>query len=243
MSAAVVIPARYGSTRLEGKPLKDIAGIPMIIWVAQNCKKSKADRVIVVTDDQRIFDECVKVEGLEVTLSDPSLPSGTDRVAKVANYLNNDIIINVQGDEPFIDPKLIDSLIDDLKSSDAVMNTACVKIDEETALNPNVVKVVCDNQGYALYFSRLPIPFYREDGGEKVYYKHIGIYGYRRSFLKVFTSLEPSNHERAEKLEQLRALDNGYKIKVIETDYNSISVDTEEDLIRANKYAMEILNG
>lgn len=243
MSAAVVIPARYGSTRLEGKPLKEIAGVPMIIWVAQNCKKSKADRVIVVTDDQRIFDECVKVDGLEVTLSDPALPSGTDRVAKVANYLNSDIIINVQGDEPFIDPKLIDSLIDDFENSDAVMNTACVRIDEETAQNPNVVKVVRDNQGYALYFSRSPIPYYRDENEKKYYYKHIGIYGYRKSFLKVFTSLEPSIHEKVEKLEQLRALDNGYKIKVIETDYNSISVDTEEDLIKANKYAMEILNG
>jgi 3-deoxy-manno-octulosonate cytidylyltransferase (CMP-KDO synthetase) len=241
--SAVVIPARYASTRLEGKPLREIAGVPMIVWVAQNCKKSKADRVIIVTDDSRIFDECSKVEGVEVTLSDPSLPSGTDRVAKVAQYLNDDIVINVQGDEPFIDPKLIDSLIEDLKSTDAIMNTACVKIDEAAALNPNTVKVVRDNQGYALYFSRSLIPFYRDEKGGRYYFKHIGIYGYRRSFLKVFTSLGPSTNENIEKLEQLRALDNGFRIKVIETDYNGISVDTEEDLIKANKYAMEILNG
>lgn len=243
MSAAVVIPARYASTRLEGKPLKEIAGIPMIVWVAQNCKKSKANRVIVVTDDTRILDECKKIDGIEVTMSDPNLPSGTDRVAKVARFLDDDIIINVQGDEPFIDYKVIDMLIDDLNSSDAVMNTACVKIDETTAQNPNVVKVVFDKTGYALYFSRSPIPYYRDKDEQKFFYKHIGIYGYRRSFLKVFTSLEPSVHESIEKLEQLRALDNGYKIKVIETDYNGISVDTEEDLKKANKYAMEILNG
>ncbi|MEF3255874.1 MAG: 3-deoxy-manno-octulosonate cytidylyltransferase [Deferribacterales bacterium] len=243
MTAAIVIPARYGSSRLEGKPLKEIAGVPMISWVARNCMKSKADRVIVVTDDQRIFDECVKIEGLEVTMSDPNLPSGTDRVAKVAQYLKTDIVINVQGDEPFIDPKLINSLIDDFKDSDAVMNTASVRIDEETAQNPNVVKVVKDLNGYALYFSRYPIPFYRDGDIEKRYYKHIGIYGYRRSFLKVFTSLEPSVLERSEKLEQLRVLENGYKIKVIETDYNGISVDTEEDLIAANNYAKRLING
>lgn len=243
MTAAIVIPARYGSSRLEGKPLKEIAGVPMISWVAGNCMKSKADRVIVVTDDQRIFDECVKIEGLEVTMSDPNLPSGTDRVAKVAQYLKTDIVINVQGDEPFIDPKLINSLIDDFKDSDAVMNTASVRIDEETAQNPNVVKVVKDLNGYALYFSRYPIPFYRDGDIEKRYYKHIGIYGYRRSFLKVFTSLEPSVLERSEKLEQLRVLENGYKIKVIETDYNGISVDTEEDLIAANNYAKRLING
>ncbi|MGB9732096.1 MULTISPECIES: 3-deoxy-manno-octulosonate cytidylyltransferase [Calditerrivibrio] len=243
MSVAVVIPARYASTRLEGKPLKEIAGVPMIAWVAQNCKKSKANRVIVVTDDARILDECKKIDGIEATMSDPSLPSGTDRVAKVARYLDDDIIINVQGDEPFIDYKVIDMLIDDLNNSDAVMNTACVKIDETTAQNPNVVKVVFDKTGYALYFSRSPIPYYRDKEAQKFFYKHIGIYGYRKNFLKIFTSLEPSVNENIEKLEQLRALDNGYKIKVIETEYNGISVDTEEDLIKANKYAMEILNG
>ncbi|MCX8084941.1 MAG: 3-deoxy-manno-octulosonate cytidylyltransferase [Calditerrivibrio sp.] len=243
MNAAVVIPARYGSTRLEGKPLKEIAGVPMIVWVIQNCKKSKADRVIVVTDDNRIFDECRKIEGVEVTLSDPDLPSGTDRVAQVAKYLESDIIINVQGDEPFIDPKLIDDMIDDLAKGDAVMNTACVSIDPDTARNPNTVKVVLDKDGYAIYFSRSVIPFDRDGHGRVEYLKHIGIYGYRRSFLRVFTSLEKSFLEEIEKLEQLRAIENGYKIKVIKTNYRGISVDTEEDLIEANKYAKRLLNG
>ncbi|MCA1932452.1 MAG: 3-deoxy-manno-octulosonate cytidylyltransferase [Calditerrivibrio sp.] len=243
MTAAIVIPARYGSTRLEGKPLRDIAGIPMISWVAQNCMKSKARRVIVVTDDQRIFDECVKIEGLEVTLSDPNIPSGTDRVAKVAQYLKDDIIINVQGDEPFIDPDLINQLIDDFERSDALMNTASVEIDEVTAQNPNVVKVVKDSEGYGLYFSRSPIPYYRDSDVPKRYFKHIGIYGYRRGFLKVFTGLTPGFLEQAEKLEQLRVLENGYKIRVIDTSYNGIAVDTEDDLILANKYAKGLLNG
>jgi len=233
MTSAVVIPARYSSKRLEGKPLKEIGGVPMIVWVAQNCLKSKADRVIVVTDDMRILDVCRDIENLEVTLSEPDLPSGTDRVAKVAQYLENDIIINVQGDEPFIDPNLINTLIDDFKDSDAVMNTACVRIGYDLALNPNIVKVVRDIKLNAIYFSRSPIPYYRDKTSNKIYLKHIGIYGYRRSFLKVFSKLEEGSLEKIEKLEQLRAIEHGYRIHVIETDYEGISVDTEEDLILA----------
>lgn len=243
MTSAVVIPARYGSKRLEGKPLKGIGGIPMIVWVAQNCLKSKADRVIVVTDDTRILDACKGIERLEVTLSEPGIPSGTDRVAKVAQYLENDIVINVQGDEPFIDPTLINILIDDFKDSDAVVNTACVRISYDTALNPNIVKVVRDLELNAIYFSRSPIPYYRDETSNKLYFKHIGIYGYRRRFLKIFSKLEEGTLEKIEKLEQLRAIEHGYKIHVIETDYDGISVDTEEDLILANKYAEGLING
>lgn len=237
----VVIPARFASTRLPGKPLKKIAGVPMVLRVAERCMKSKADRVIVATDSTEILDVCSHMDGLESSMSSPDLQSGTDRVAAVSKFSDDDIIINVQGDEPFIDPKLIDMMIDDLEANpDVLMNTAMVKFsDDEDPSDTNAVKVVTDNKGFALYFSRSMIPHDRDGGGNVEYYRHIGIYGYRSGWLQEFASLEPSGLEQIEKLEQLRALEKGVRIKVIETDYKPVSVDTEEDLIKAE----EIMNG
>lgn len=237
----VVIPARFASTRLPGKPLKKIKGVPMILRVAERCLKSKADRVIVATDSEEILKVCETIDGLESTMSSPDLQSGTDRVAVVARFALDDIIINVQGDEPFIDPALIDALIDDLeRNKDVQMITAaCTFAPDENPADTNAVKVVMDKNGKALYFSRALIPHDRDSGGNVEYYRHIGIYGYRREWLLKFASLEQSALEQAEKLEQLRALENGTGVKVIKTDYRPVSVDTEEDLKRAE----QIING
>jgi len=242
--AVVVIPARYASTRLPGKPLAKINGVPMILRVAENCMKSIADRVIVATDNQEILQVCEKMDGLESVMSPEDIQTGTDRVARVAKYLQDDVIINVQGDEPFIDPELINALVKDLEDNkDAHMNTACVKFTEdEDPNNPNVVKVVKDVKGNALYFSRSAVPFDR-DGSKPTYFKHIGIYGFNRKFLMEYAGMEESGLEKSEKLEQLRALENGYKIRVVETDYNPISVDTPEDLEKCEKYLTGMKNG
>jgi len=236
----VVIPARMASTRFPGKPLKKISGVPMILRVAENCLKTSADRVIVATDDEDIMRTCESLDGLESTMSSPDITSGTDRVAVVAKFILDDIFINVQGDEPFIDPKLVDALIKDLQDNpDVIMNTAACVFDEGEDVNdPNSVKVVMDKDDFALYFSRSPIPFNR-DGKSVDYYKHIGIYGFRKDWLMKFSEMEPSSLEMTESLEQLRALDNGVKIKVIKTDYKPVSVDTEEDL----KKAEELMDG
>jgi len=237
----VVIPARYASTRLPGKPLKKIKGVPMILRVAERCLKSKADRVVVATDSEEIMLACEVLEGLESSMSSPDLQSGTDRVAVVAKFSLDDIIINVQGDEPFIDPELIDALIDDLEQNpDVKMNTAaCTFSEGEDPADVNSVKVTMDKNGKALYFSRSLIPNDRDAVGNVEYYKHIGIYGYRRDWLLEFAELEPSSLEKTEQLEQLRALENGTDIKVLKTEYKPVSVDTEEDLQKAE----EIING
>lgn len=236
--STIVIPARYASTRLPGKPLIKIDDIPMIHRVANQCLKSKADRVIVVTDHADILDFCDKIDGVEVTMSDPNIPSGTDRVAKVMKFVNDDVVINVQGDEPFIDPLLIDALIDDLNQhSDVEMNSAFTEIDSTEADNPNCVKVVVDTDGFGMYFSRSPIPYDRDGSSRIPYLKHIGIYGYRRDFLLKYADMDESGLEQTEKLEQLRALENGHRIKMIKTDYNCISVDTKEDVELAEKIA------
>lgn len=235
--SVVVIPSRMASTRLPGKPLRKIAGVPMILRVAENCLKSVADRVIVATDAKEILEACEGFEGLESTMTADDIQSGTDRVARVAKFVEDDIIINVQGDEPFIDPELINELIKDLSENPQVlMNTAaCTFAEGEDVKDPNCVKVVLDKNGFALYFSRLPIPYDRDGKGGVTYYKHIGIYGFRKSWLMQFAKLEQTELEDIEKLEQLRALENGVSIKVIKTDYKPVSVDTEEDLVKAEE--------
>ena len=237
----IVIPARYASTRLPGKPIRKIKDVPMILRVAERCMRSKADRVIVATDSKDILEVCEGMDKLESTMSSPELQSGTDRVAVVAKFIMDDIIINVQGDEPFIDPELIDMLINDLENNPSVMmNTAACRFGKDEDVNdPNCVKVVKDAEGNALYFSRAAIPFNRDNAAGVEYFKHIGIYGYRKEWLLKFADMEPSALEQIEKLEQLRALESGVKIKVLETEYKPVSVDTEEDLIKAE----EILNG
>jgi len=231
-----VIPARYASTRFPGKPLADIAGKPMIEWVYERATKAKLiDEVVVATDDERIF-STVESFGGKVVMTGSEHPSGTDRLAEVAQmYEKTDIILNVQGDEPLIEPKLIDMLTDELLKDDSLnMATAKVLLKEKEIPDPAAVKVVTDKNGYALYFSRSLVPYPRNKIASLASYKHIGIYAYRKDFLLKFAKMEQGYLEQIEGLEQLRALENGYKIKVIETDFLCIGVDTPEDLQEVN---------
>ncbi len=238
-----VIPARYASTRLPGKPLKDIAGEPMICRVYDRASLAqRTEATVVATDDKRI-ETVVEAHGGHAVMTKKDHPTGTDRLAEVAEKLPDyDLIINVQGDEPLIDPDLIDSLaaaFDD--DPDLQMATVKTEIaDEAEQANPNNVKVVTDKNGYALYFSRSLLPYPRHHLGIPVY-KHIGIYAYKRDFLLKYAKLEPTPLERAESLEQLRALENGYRIKVIETTSRFVGVDTEEDLAEVNRIYKDML--
>jgi 3-deoxy-manno-octulosonate cytidylyltransferase (CMP-KDO synthetase) len=239
-----VIPSRYASKRLPGKSLALIAGKPMVQWVYEQAKKAtKVDRVIVATDHEEIK-LCVESFSGEVRLTDPDLPSGTDRVFAAIEKEEADIIINLQGDEPFVSPQLLDDLVATFQNSLINISTPVCKIDELHELdNPNVVGVVRDVNGFALYFSRSTIPFIREEKEisnwlqKHTFYKHIGIYAYRKPCLQELVQLKESSLEKSEKLEQLRFLENGYKINTIMTSYNSISVDTKADLKRVNELA------
>lgn len=248
-----IIPARYASTRFPGKPLAIINGKSIIQYVFEAASKaSLINRVIVATDDERIFRK-VEEFGGEAWMTSSNHISGTDRISEVAKKIDADIIVNVQGDEPLIEPEVIDMAVEPFLQSPLPpftkggeggffqMGTICTEIKSEDELkDPNVVKVVSDRNGYALYFSRSPIPYNRDTQGNPPSppflkggqggFKHIGIYVYRKDFLIKFSELSPTPLEETEKLEQLRALEHGYKIKVIKTDYDSIGVDTPEDL-------------
>ena len=230
-----VIPARYDSTRLPGKPLKDICGKPMICRVYERAQKSKlADEIIVATDDERILQAVEKNSG-RAMMTDKNHKTGTDRLAEVAEkFPDAKIIVNVQGDEPLIEPRLIDELIEQFTDENLQMATVATEIADDEMNNPNNVKVVIDKNNNALYFSRSLIPYPRNKNKSKVY-KHIGIYAYRRNFLLEYAKMESTELEQAESLEQLRALENGYKIRVIKSDCKFIGVDTEEDLKLVNE--------
>lgn len=226
-----VIPARLESSRFPKKLLQTIEGKPLLQFVYDNAKHAKRiERVIVACDHEAIKD-CVESFGGEAILTSAHHTSGTERVAEVAKRLACEFIVNLQGDEPLMRSEVIDQVVAALqRDSSCVMSTACVsKNDPEEFSNPNVVKVAKERNGWALYFSRAPIPCDRDGGGRSHYFKHLGIYGYRRDFLLQFSMLAPSSLEQREKLEQLRVLENGYRIKVVETIYDSIGVDTEED--------------
>lgn len=252
MKAIVVIPARYGSTRLLGKPLIEINGEPLIQYVYENAIKSRlAEKVVVATDDERVL-RAVTNFGGEAVMTSEAHPSGTDRVAEVVKGMDVEVVVNLQGDEPMIRPEMIDdviSILTDDKRAD--MGTLVKRIDNlRDALDPNVVKAVFDKEEFAMYFSRSPIPFYRDffeikpakasEHGSAFqisctddnyrFFKHIGIYSYRRDILLQLTEIVPSYLEIAERLEQLRALQNGFRIKVKETPYDTLGVDTAEDL-------------
>ena len=236
MKVLCVIPARYASTRLPGKPLSMIVGKPMIQHVYERaCQAQLPDEVVVATDNE-LVEKAVLDFGGKVVMTSPDHPSGTDRLAEVAlMYPDVDVIVNVQGDEPMIPPEVIDRLAEAF-NGDADLNMATMKVvmDEDDYENPAAVKVVTDQQGYALYFSRSLMPYPRnKPEGFKVF-KHVGIYAYRRNFLLKYAALAPTPLEKAESLEQLRALENGYKIKVLESDFQGIGVDTPEDLAAVN---------
>ena len=241
MQFGCIIPARYGSTRLPGKPLADIAGKPMIQRVYERVSQAtKTMYTIVATDDKRVFNT-VQGFGGTVMMTNPNHPTGTDRLAEVAaQYTDLDVIINVQGDEPMIDFTLIDDLARLFEDDPNLqMATVATPLLEEEYDEPSAVKVVLNNRNDAMYFSRSLIPYPRQDF-VKAPLKHIGIYAYRRDFLLNYANMEPTAAEQTESLEQLRALENGYTIRVILTDKRFIGVDTPEDLARVNAiYAQE----
>ncbi len=238
MTAIAVIPARYGSTRLEGKPLADILGRPMIQWVYNAVKGAeRVDHVIVATDDRRI-EHTAKGFGAEVVMTSSGCRTGTERVAEAVKGLTADVVVNVQADEPFVEPALIDTLVESMEDESAHIATPMTPLrDEESMNNPNVVKVVTDRRGFALYFSRSPIPYRRAHKRAFILYRHMGIYVYRKEVLLELSGLSPTPLEEAEGLEQLRALEYGYRIKLVEWARDTISVDTPEDLEDARRFA------
>jgi len=232
LDIVAVIPARFASSRFPGKPLADIDGRSMIEHVYRRAEASPVvSRVIVATDDLRIA-TTVTAFGGQVRLTRPDHQSGTDRLAEVASTLDCDIVVNVQGDEPLLDPRAIAEVVAPFSDPSVMMTTLYRRIHNPAELSdPNIVKVVLDRAGFALYFSRAPIPYARDPrGGWPPLYRHIGVYAYYRSALLVLASLEPTPLERTESLEQLRALEHGIRIKAVETAYDSIGVDTPADL-------------
>lgn len=232
LKTAALIPARYNSTRFPAKALADIAGKPMIIRVYKAVEKSEnIDSVYVATDDKRIK-EAVEKAGGQVIMTAATHQSGTDRIAEAALKIEADLIVNVQGDEPLIEASSINQALEPFaKEKDLKMSTLKRSITAGEAQNSDVVKVITDQNDYALYFSRSPIPYYRaEKVKNRNYYQHIGLYVYRRDFLLKYAQMQQTELEKAESLEQLRALENGYKIKVIETKANLIGVDRKEDI-------------
>jgi 3-deoxy-manno-octulosonate cytidylyltransferase (CMP-KDO synthetase) len=246
MAFKVVIPARYASARLPGKPLLDIAGKPMVVRVAERAQKSGASEVVIATDFEKIM-QTAQEHNIKAVMTRLDHASGTDRIAEVAEKLgwnDDEIVVNVQGDEPLIEPKLIQEVAEHLANSGAaVMATACHAIhDEASMINPNIVKVVMDASGNALYFSRAPIPYPRDEVYKQAIqaHRHIGIYAYRVGFLKKYATLAPSDLEKIESLEQLRVLYHGYKIGVAITQNAPASgVDTQEDLDAVRKIFAE----
>lgn len=242
MKVLCVIPARYASTRLPGKPLSMIAGKTMIQHVYERACQAKLPDEVVVATDNELVEKAVLDFGGKAVMTSPDHPSGTDRLAEVAlMYPDVDVIVNVQGDEPMIPPEVIDNLAQ-VFANDADLNMATMKVEMEEADydNPAAVKVVTDLNGNALYFSRSLMPYPRnKPEGYKVF-KHVGIYAYRRNFLLKYAALAPTPLEKAESLEQLRALENGYKIKVLESKFKGIGVDTPEDLAAVNALFAEM---
>ncbi|NCO42415.1 MAG: 3-deoxy-manno-octulosonate cytidylyltransferase [Armatimonadetes bacterium] len=239
--AVAIIPSRYASTRLDAKALVDIAGKPLIQHVYERAREAQClEDVVVATDDERIL-QAVQAFGGNARMTRADHQSGTDRVAEVAAGLDCELIVNVQGDEPFLDPGDIDRAVAPLRDDPTLdMGTLKVRLTDPAELDdPNSVKVVADANGLALYFSRESIPHHRDATAERCLFKHLGLYVYRRSFLlDFFGKTPPSYLEKTEKLEQLRVLENGYRIKVVETPNDSIGVDTPEDLRRVRELAV-----
>jgi 3-deoxy-manno-octulosonate cytidylyltransferase (CMP-KDO synthetase) len=235
-----IIPSRYASQRLAAKPLVDLLGKPMVQRVYEQAKKARLlDRVVVATDDARI-EKCIRAFGGEVMMTSPDIQSGSDRVAVVASQVDGSIFVNIQGDEPLIAPEMIDQAVR-LLLEDALVHvgTLVKKIDEAADVtNPNIVKVVLNHQMHALYFSRSPIPYIRDETSTArwlethTFYKHIGLYAFRREFLMLYAHMPASHLEKAEKLEQLRILEAGTIIKTGITKFDSIPIDTQEDVER-----------
>jgi 3-deoxy-manno-octulosonate cytidylyltransferase (CMP-KDO synthetase) len=237
MGASVIIPARYDSTRFPGKPLALLKGKPLIQHVYENSSGSRlASGVVVATDSDAVY-EAVLSFGGKAVMTSKAHASGTDRCAEAALKLDCDIIVNVQGDEPLIRPEMIDDVIGLLDDKRASIGTLARKADrKDEVFDPNIVKVVFDGEGFAFYFSRAPIPYHRDGWEGLAAYKHVGIYSYRKDALLRLSMMRPSALERIERLEQLRALESGMKIKVKETYFETIGVDTPDDMERVEKW-------
>ena len=236
-----VIPARFGSSRFRGKIIAEIAGTPMIQRVYEQSKKATLlDELYVAVDDVRV-QQCVENFGGNAVMTDPDFQSGTDRIAWVVKDISADIVVNIQGDQPLIHPKMIDeAVLPMLDNPEIQMSTLKTQINKEDFLDPGIVKVVVDEQNFALYFSRSLIPYPRYDEDLKIY-EHIGTYVYRKDFLMKISKMSQTYLEKIESLEQLRVLEKGYKIMVVEPKIENVrmygmSVDTHEDLIKAEKY-------
>jgi len=233
MRVVGIIPSRYGSSRFEGKALADLAGKPLVQHVYERASQASVlDELLVATDDDRIF-KAVTSFGGKALMTSPHHATGTDRLAEVAGSLEADVIVNIQGDEPLIEPKAIEEATRPLLADPSIpMSTLMADVaTEEELMDPNLVKVVVDCDGFAMYFSRSPIPYPRAGTfNESRYHHHIGLYVYRREFLLTFSKLPRTPLEKQERLEQLRVLEHGYRIRVVPTKYRSISVDTPEDL-------------
>lgn len=242
MKITAIIPARYASTRFEGKALAEIKGKPMVRHVYERTSMAQlVSDVIIATDDERIA-SAVRAFGGRVVMTSRDHETGTDRLAEVAAGLDSEIVVNVQGDEPLIEPAMIDEAIRPLVEDPSIVigTLKCRIRNLHDFLSPNVVKVVTDRNGFALYFSRSPLPNFRDkwndlkdeafNSGKLLCHKHVGLYVYRRDFLLQYARMAPTQLELSEKLEQLRVLENGYRIKVVETAYESIGVDTPGDL-------------
>ncbi len=225
-----VIPARFHSKRFPGKPLALLGGKPLLQWVWEAAKTARLlDELMVATEDERIALLARRL-GAPVVFTKPDHPSGTDRVAEAVEGKNCRLVINIQADEPFLEGWMIDLLIPPLAAAESDMTSLMAPVHDLSLISDcNRVKVVVDKKGYALYFSRLPLPFEAKD----FFYQHIGIYGFRREILESFCRLEPSRLEKSERLEQLRALENGWRIKMLEIPHPTIGIDTPEDLARA----------
>ncbi len=239
-----IIPARWASTRFPGKALHGIAGKPLVRHVWERCVEAGCfDQIVIATDDMRIAEASFNF-GAEVAVTAADHPSGTDRIAEVARKLKKaSIIVNVQGDEPLLNPLLLQELVQQMKENPGIpIVTAATRISPEESQNENNVKVVIDHKGNALYFSRSCVPFRRGES-DVVTYKHLGIYGYRRKALLDFVKLSPGGLEKAEQLEQLRALENGLKIRVVISETNSVGVDTPEDAAEAERLILSRRNG
>ena len=236
MNVIGIIPARYHSVRFDGKLLHDLCGKPVIQHTWENAKKSKSiEDLIIATDDKRIY-RTAKSFGAKVVYTSEAHQSGSDRLTEAVTSIDAKIIVNIQADEPFIHPSMIDDVVSPLlKDKSIYMTTLCHKIkNPHEIVDPNVVKVVMDRNGFALYFSRAPIPYaLRHETRVTSCYKHIGLYAYTKDFLFTFKSLPQSRLEKNENLEQLRVIENGYKIKVMETKFDTIGIDTPEDLQNA----------
>ncbi|MFH0940623.1 MAG: 3-deoxy-manno-octulosonate cytidylyltransferase [Candidatus Omnitrophota bacterium] len=239
MKAIGVIPARYSSVRFEGKVLADLMGKPMIQHVWENAKKAKTlDDLIVACDDDRIY-KAVSDFGGRAVMTAKAHTSGTERIAEAVADMDVRLVVNIQADEPLVHPSMIDDVVYSLTNTPELSVATIMKRieDEKEIPDANVVKVVVNKKGYALYFSRCPIPFVREEEpGMRVHYKHIGLYGYTKDFLFTYKNMPDSKLEQLEKLEQLRILENGYLIRVIETKYETIGVDTREDLDKVRQW-------